>query len=95
MFLKNGHSPKQNAGGITINADNNSLLKEACTLNTYSESYDELYHKLKQQEKTIAQLVEIIAATNKRVYDLDRRQLGYEHRLLLRERTAAFSNSRL
>ncbi|WP_028783757.1 hypothetical protein [Thalassobacillus devorans] len=56
-------------------------------MNTYvnNQEYQELYHKLKQQEKTIAQLVEIIAAANKRIYDLDRRQLGFEHRLLIRE----------
>ncbi len=58
-----------------------------------TKEYQELFHKLKQQEKTIAQLVEIIAAANKRIYDLDRRQLGYEHRLLVREHTLSLTSS--
>ncbi len=58
-----------------------------------TKEYQELFHKLMQQEKTIAQLVEIIAAANKRIYDLDRRQLGYEHRLLVREHTLSLTSS--
>ncbi|SEA39864.1 hypothetical protein SAMN05421743_104215 [Thalassobacillus cyri] len=63
-------------------------------MTTYvNQEYQELYHKLKQQEKTIAQLVEIIAATNKRIYDLDRRQLGFEHRLLVREHSLQMTST--
>ncbi|MFG6114689.1 hypothetical protein ACGTN9_05845 [Halobacillus sp. MO56] len=63
-------------------------------MTTYvNQEYQELYHKLKQQEKTIAQLVEIIAAANKRIYDLDRRQLGFEHRLLVREHSLSMTST--
>ncbi|WP_163526866.1 hypothetical protein [Halobacillus ihumii] len=44
-----------------------------------------LYQRMQQQEEAIAQLVEIIGATNRRVYDLDQRQLGIEHEMI-RER---------
>lgn len=40
---------------------------------------DFLYQRLRQQEETIAQLVDIIGATNRRVHELYQRQLGVEH----------------
>ncbi|UOR11683.1 hypothetical protein [Halobacillus amylolyticus] len=51
-----------------------------------------LYQKMQQQEETIAQLVEIIGVTNRRVYDLDQRQLGMAHELI-RERQPRFVTS--
>ncbi|GGF31368.1 hypothetical protein GCM10010954_33220 [Halobacillus andaensis] len=41
-----------------------------------------LYQRMKQQEETIAQLVEIIGAANRRIYDVDQRQLKMEHQLV-------------
>ncbi|UOQ45738.1 hypothetical protein MUN89_07360 [Halobacillus salinarum] len=42
----------------------------------------DLSRRLKQQEEVIAQLVDIIAVTNRRIYDLDQRQSGMEHQLI-------------
>ncbi|MFC7063337.1 hypothetical protein [Halobacillus seohaensis] len=41
-----------------------------------------LYSRLKQQEETIAQLVELIGVANRRIYDVDQRQLNMEHQLV-------------
>ncbi|HLS09723.1 hypothetical protein [Lentibacillus sp.] len=41
--------------------------------------YDELVRKVRQHEETIAQLVEIIAVTNRRLADLDRKQQEQSH----------------
>ncbi|MFD1020315.1 hypothetical protein [Thalassobacillus hwangdonensis] len=62
---------------------------------TCKQSYQDLQHRLKQQEQTIAQLVEIVAATNKRVFELDRRQSGVEHLLLTQEAKVAYRSSPL
>ena len=48
-----------------------------------------IYERLKQQEETIAQLVDIIGATNRRLTELDQRQLGFEHHII-RERPSPF-----
>ncbi|WP_101843043.1 hypothetical protein [Halobacillus sp. Marseille-P3879] len=48
-----------------------------------------LYEKIKQQEETIAQLVEIIGAANRRIFDVDQRQLKLEHQLV-REHSLAW-----
>lgn len=44
---------------------------------------DHLTRKIEQQEKTITQLVEIIAATNRRITDLSIRQKEQENGFLL------------
>ncbi|HLR62369.1 MAG TPA: hypothetical protein VK097_07995 [Lentibacillus sp.] len=41
--------------------------------------YDELVRKVRQHEETIAQLVEIIAVTNRRLSELDRKQGEQSH----------------
>lgn len=41
-----------------------------------------VYERLKQQEETIAQLVQIIGMTNQKVIDLHKRQMGVEHQIL-------------
>ncbi|WP_175284972.1 hypothetical protein [Lentibacillus jeotgali] len=41
--------------------------------------YDELVRKVWQHEETIAQLVEIIAVTNRRLSELDRKQREQSH----------------
>ncbi|MCP3031416.1 hypothetical protein LF817_08660 [Halobacillus sp. A1] len=41
-----------------------------------------LYERLKQQEETIAQLVEIIGTANRRIYEVDQRQSNMEHQLI-------------
>ncbi|GGK03049.1 hypothetical protein GCM10007063_26590 [Lentibacillus kapialis] len=41
--------------------------------------YDELDRKIRQLEETIAQLVEIIAVTNRRLSELDKKQEGPTH----------------
>ncbi|MCA0971590.1 hypothetical protein LCM20_13365 [Halobacillus litoralis] len=51
-----------------------------------------VYERLKQQEETIAQLVQIIASTNQKVVDLHKRQMGVEHQIL-REQPQPFSTS--
>ncbi|GAA0446640.1 hypothetical protein GCM10008983_25640 [Lentibacillus halophilus] len=45
--------------------------------------YDELARKVEQHEQTIAQLLEIIASTNARLAELDRKQKeqSYSHSL--------------
>ncbi|MGP4077712.1 hypothetical protein [Halobacillus sp. K22] len=53
---------------------------------------DFLYQRLRQQEETIAQLVDIIGATNRRVHELNQRQLGVEHQFI-REQRPAFTTS--
>ncbi|SFJ45368.1 hypothetical protein SAMN04487936_102234 [Halobacillus dabanensis] len=53
---------------------------------------DYIYERLKQQEETIAQLVEIIAATNRRLTELDQRQHGFEHHII-RESPSLFTPS--
>ncbi|MYL49166.1 hypothetical protein GLV98_06705 [Halobacillus litoralis] len=56
------------------------------------KEFEYIYKRLNQQEETIAQLVEIIGATNRRITDLDRRQLGVEHHII-RERPLSFTPS--
>ncbi|MEC3882765.1 hypothetical protein VKA52_03365 [Halobacillus sp. HZG1] len=56
------------------------------------KEFEYIYKRLNQQEETIAQLVEIIGATNRRITDLDRRQLGVEHQII-RERPLSFTTS--
>ncbi|REJ10185.1 hypothetical protein [Halobacillus trueperi] len=56
------------------------------------KEFEYIYKRLNQQEETIAQLVEIIGATNRRITDLDRRQLGVEHQII-RERPLSFTPS--
>ncbi|KHE67539.1 hypothetical protein [Halobacillus sp. BBL2006] len=41
-----------------------------------------LYERIKRQEEAIAQLVDIIGSTNRRVYELDQRQHGVEHQIV-------------
>ncbi len=61
--------------------------------NTYKCSHcDYLYQRMKQQEETIAQLVDMMAVTNRRIYDLDQRQSGIEHQLV-REHSPRFTPS--
>ena len=52
-----------------------------------------VYEKLKQQEETIAQLVQIIGSTNQKVIDLHKRQMGVEHQIL-REQPLPFPSAR-
>ncbi|TGB02358.1 hypothetical protein [Halobacillus salinus] len=52
-----------------------------------------VYERLKQQEETIAQLVQIIATTNQKVIDLHKRQMGVEHQII-REQPQLFMTSR-
>lgn len=51
-----------------------------------------IYERLRQQEETIAQLVDIIGATNRRLTELDQRQHGVEHQMI-RERPSLFPPS--
>ncbi|SFF68136.1 hypothetical protein SAMN05216353_10590 [Halobacillus alkaliphilus] len=57
-----------------------------------SHDCDFLYQRLRQQEETIAQLVDIIGATNRRVHELYQRQLGVEHQFI-REHRSPFTAS--
>ncbi|MFD2761220.1 hypothetical protein [Lentibacillus juripiscarius] len=41
--------------------------------------YDELVRKVEQHEQTIAQLVAIIASTNRQLAELDRKQKEQSH----------------
>lgn len=41
--------------------------------------YDELLRRVQQHEETITQLVEIIAVTNRRLSELDRKQNEQSH----------------
>lgn len=41
--------------------------------------YDDLVRKLQQHEETITQLVEIIATTNRRLSELDRKYNDQKH----------------
>ncbi|MCP3028117.1 hypothetical protein [Halobacillus sp. A5] len=50
---------------------------------TYScSNCHHLHERIKQQEETVAQLVEIIGAANRRIYDVDQRQMKMEHQLI-------------
>ncbi|WP_181347273.1 hypothetical protein [Thalassobacillus sp. CUG 92003] len=53
----------------------------------------QLEHMLKQQERVIVQLVEIVAATNRRVNELDKCQTGVEHHMIVREQCSRFVSS--
>ncbi|SEH39873.1 hypothetical protein SAMN05192559_101128 [Halobacillus karajensis] len=52
-----------------------------------------IIERLKQQEETIAQLVDIIGSTNRRLMELDQRQPGVEHQVI-RERSSLFIPSK-
>ena len=54
--------------------------------------YAYLYERLKQQEETIAQLVQIIGSTNRKVIELHKFHMGMEHQIL-RETPASFPPS--
>lgn len=41
-------------------------------------SYDAIYRKLQQQEQTISQLLAIIAVNNRKLNELDKRQVSLE-----------------
>ncbi|MDC3416137.1 hypothetical protein [Aquibacillus salsiterrae] len=43
--------------------------------------YEILSQKLKQHENTITQLLVILAASNKKISDLNKRQIDLEHRV--------------
>lgn len=51
---------------------------------THCETCRELHYKIKKQEEYIAQLVEIVAVTNRKVTDIDLRQRKVEREALLR-----------
>ncbi|WP_173915619.1 hypothetical protein [Halobacillus sp. Marseille-Q1614] len=64
--------------------------------NTYScKDCQQVFERVKQQEKTIAQLVEIIGALNGRITDVNQRQMKLERVLvpeqLPRTATSTFS----
>ncbi|WP_158591728.1 hypothetical protein [Oceanobacillus halophilus] len=46
-------------------------------------AFNNMLNKLKQQEKTIAQLVEIIAVTNRRITDLSQKLPDTNHKQYL------------
>lgn len=49
-------------------------------MNNFSKSsaYESLFYKLDQHEKTITQLLEIIAVTNRKLFELERKQMLLE-----------------
>lgn len=70
--LKNGNWLLLLFRDITKSADEGGVFVS-------ENKYDELVRKVQQHEETITQLVEIIAATNRRVSELDRMQCEQTH----------------